>query len=66
MLIRRAELIHQNEITDPGRYLRRRDFLRHAGLAAGAAFLTPAVACRAESTDRQGLSISLLQGLANT
>jgi len=34
-----------SEITDPGVYLRRRELLRAAGLAAGAAALAPALAC---------------------
>jgi len=47
-LIRRAEEIAAREITDPQLFLRRREFLRGAGLAAAGAVLAPTLACRAE------------------
>jgi sulfoxide reductase catalytic subunit YedY len=48
VLIRRAEAIAASEITDPQLFLRRREFLRGAGLAAAGAVLTPTLDCRAE------------------
>jgi sulfoxide reductase catalytic subunit YedY len=51
VLIRRAETIAAREITDPQHLLRRREFLRGAGLAAAGAVLAPTLACRAEERD---------------
>jgi sulfoxide reductase catalytic subunit YedY len=51
VLIRRAEAIATNEITDRRLVLRRREFLRGAGLTAVGAVLAPILACRAEERD---------------
>jgi sulfoxide reductase catalytic subunit YedY len=51
VLIRRAETIAAREITDPQLFLRRREFLRGAGLAAAGAVLAPTLACRAEESE---------------
>ena len=45
MLIRRAEPIKSSEITSHDLFLRRREFLRSAGLAAAGAALAPTLAC---------------------
>ncbi len=57
MLIRRPEAIAASEITDPQLFLRRREFLRGAGLAAAGAVLTPTLACRAEERERDAASL---------
>jgi sulfoxide reductase catalytic subunit YedY len=51
VLIRRADAIAASEITDQQLVLRRREFLRGAGLAAAGALLSPTLACRAEDGD---------------
>ena len=48
MLIRRTEAIKLSEITSPDLFLRRREFLRGAGLVAAGAALAPTLACGAE------------------
>jgi sulfoxide reductase catalytic subunit YedY len=51
VLIRRAEAIAASEITDQRLVLRRREFLRGAGLVAAGAVLAPTLACRAEERE---------------
>jgi sulfoxide reductase catalytic subunit YedY len=51
VLIRRTQAIAASEITDQPVFLRRREFLRGAGLAAAGAVLTPTLACRAEERE---------------
>jgi sulfoxide reductase catalytic subunit YedY len=52
VLIRRTQAIAASEITDRPVFLRRREFLRGAGLAAAGAVLTPTLACRAEEREQ--------------
>ena len=49
MQTRKAFELPAREITEPGLYLRRRDFLRDAALATLAAGLVPGIACAADA-----------------
>ena len=49
MGIRKASDLPSREISEPGLYLRRREFLRDAALASAAVALVPGIACGSDA-----------------